>query len=236
MAQFCGQCGTRLRDNPTFCTNCGARTEMDEAPSGPAISTPGTPYGPSGTSGLMPKMDRPDPSRGVFDQASVPPPGPPFEGPARRRFNRTIGIAAGVVIALLALLVVAVLLNARGSGDLAIKSADLAVAVKQDGNKFTGIDKTDTFTRGQPLHAVVQVQGSDKNPRVRAVWTAVDVPAGPVSLKNRQIDEKQVTLDKNHGVADLTGSAVTTAAPGTYKVEIYLNDTLERTLNYTVKA
>lgn len=40
---FCGKCGSQLRENATFCANCGTPVGAPAAPSQPVAGTPATP-------------------------------------------------------------------------------------------------------------------------------------------------------------------------------------------------
>ena len=96
------------------------------------------------------------------------------------------------------------------------------------------VDPTTTFPNNQPvIHLVVTVANAPSDTKVKAVWTAVDV--GGAAPANTQIDGVEVTLDASgtaHFTLSLPNSGVWPA--GKYKVEIYLNTKLDRTLEYTV--
>lgn len=69
---------------------------------------------------------------------------------------------------------------------------------------------------------------------LRAVWTLVDgTDATGKTLTNQKIDEKTVT---GGGTADFTLTNSSTTWPtGNYKVDIYMNDTLNQTLQFKVQ-
>ena len=69
--------------------------------------------------------------------------------------------------------------------------------------------------------------------KVKTVWTAVDV--GDAAPANTKIDEAELTMDAA-GNAHFTLSQPSSGTwpVGKYKVEIYLDDKLDRTLEYTV--
>ncbi len=113
-----------------------------------------------------------------------------------------------------------------------IAQAVLAKDVK--GDTFEPVDPTTTFLVDQPVtHLVVTVANAPSDTRVKAVWTAVDV--GGAAPANTKIDEAEVTLDAS-GTAHFTLSVPDSGMwpVGKYKVEVYLNDKLDRTLEYTV--
>lgn len=96
------------------------------------------------------------------------------------------------------------------------------------------IDPTTTFPTDQPIiHLVVNVANAPADTKVKSVWTAVDV--GEVAPANTLIAETEVTLTTS-GNAHFTLSIPDTGVwpVGKYKVDVYLNDKLDRTLEYTV--
>ena len=113
-----------------------------------------------------------------------------------------------------------------------ITQAVLAKDVKSD--TFEPVDPTSTFPTDQPvINLVVTVANAPSDTKVKSVWTAVDV--GDAAPANTKIDEAEVTLDasgKAHFTLSLPSSGVWPV--GKYKVEVYLNDKLDRTLEYTV--
>jgi hypothetical protein len=113
-----------------------------------------------------------------------------------------------------------------------ITQATLAKDVKPD--SLEPIDPTTAFPVDQPvIHLVVNVANAPSDTKVKAVWTAVDV--GDVAPANTQVAEVTVTLDAS-GTAHFTLSVPDTGAwpVGKYKADVYLNDKLDRTLEYTI--
>ena len=102
------------------------------------------------------------------------------------------------------------------------------------GDNFDPVDPTSTFQPNQAvIHLVVTVANAPSDTKVKTVWTAVDV--GDAAPGNTKIDEAEVTMGGS-GNAHFTLSLPSTGAwpVGKYKVEIYLNDKLDRTLEYTI--
>jgi hypothetical protein len=113
-----------------------------------------------------------------------------------------------------------------------ITSATLAKDVK--GSNFEPVDPTSTFAVDQPvIHLVVNVANAPSDTKVKSVWTAVDV--GSAAPANTKIDEAAVTLDSS-GTAHFTLSLPSSGTwpAGKYKVDVYLDDKLDRTLDYSV--
>ena len=111
---------------------------------------------------------------------------------------------------------------------------DAVLAKDIQGDTFEPVDPTSTFPTDQAvIHLVVTVANAPADTKVKTVWTAVDV--GDAAPANTQIDEAEVTMDasgKTHFTLSVPNSGVWPA--GKYKVEIYLNDKLDRTLEYTI--
>ena len=102
------------------------------------------------------------------------------------------------------------------------------------GANFDPVDPTTSFPIDQPvIHLVAKVANAPSETKVKSVWTAIDV--GDVAPANTQIAEVDVTLDAS-GTAHFTLSIPDSGAwpVGKYEVDVYLNDKLDRTLEYTV--
>jgi hypothetical protein len=113
-----------------------------------------------------------------------------------------------------------------------IPQAVLAKDVK--GDTFEPVEPTTTFPTDQAvIHLVVTVANAPADTKVKTVWTAVDV--GDAAPANTKIDEAELTMNDS-GNAHFTLSQPSSGVwpVGKYKVEIYLNDKLDRTLEYTV--
>ena len=118
-----------------------------------------------------------------------------------------------------------------------ISTANITQAVLAkdiQGDTFEPVDPTSTFPPDQAvINLVVTVANAPSDTKVKTVWTAVDV--GDAAPANTQIDEAEVTMDasgRTHFTLSVPNSGVWPA--GKYKVEIYLNDKLDRTLEYTI--
>jgi hypothetical protein len=113
-----------------------------------------------------------------------------------------------------------------------ITQAVLAKDVK--GDNFEPVDPTSTFSTEQPIiNLVVSVANAPSETKVKTVWTAVDV--GDAAPADTKIDEAELTMDASgnaHFTLSLPNSGVWPV--GKYKVDVYLNDKLDRTLEYIV--
>jgi hypothetical protein len=102
------------------------------------------------------------------------------------------------------------------------------------GDNFDPVNPTTTFPIDQPvIHLVARVANAPSDTKVKAVWTAVDV--GDAAPANTKVGEVEVKLDAS-GAAHFTLSLPSSGVwpVGKYKVDVYLDDKLDRTLDYTV--
>jgi len=93
---------------------------------------------------------------------------------------------------------------------------------------------TDTTTfapSDTPLHYVVTLGNAPDDTKVKAVWTAVD--AGDGQIKDQKLDE--TVLQSGSSVLNFTLSNKQAWPAGKYKVELFLNDKLDRTADFLVQ-
>jgi hypothetical protein len=94
-----------------------------------------------------------------------------------------------------------------------------------------GNDPTTTFSPGDTFYLIVQLANAPDDTVVKASWTAVDVEGAD---PNTFIDESEITSGSGTITFNLTNSQGQWPA-GSYKVDLYLNDELERTLEFSVQ-
>ena len=93
-----------------------------------------------------------------------------------------------------------------------------------------GTQPTTTFAPNDTFYCLVTLGNAPDDTTVRAVWTAVEVEG---TDPNTVIDESSV--DSGSGTLEFN---LTNSSPwpvGSYKVDLYLNDTLDRTIEFTVQ-
>ena len=113
-----------------------------------------------------------------------------------------------------------------------IASVDMAKGYS-DGK---AVNPTKTFSpTDNPIYCVVQVNNAPDETKVKAVWTAVDaVDESGATYKDQNIGEKEY-LTKDIGSSVGFNIDLPNAWPvGKYKVDIYLNDKLDRTVEFEV--
>ncbi len=132
-------------------------------------------------------------------------------------------------------LVLGSLLTACSASSANIQGADMGTGFDSASGAVTGA--TTTFDKAAPaFHCVIKVANVPDGTTVKAVWTAVDVTsASGAATKDRKLDETSTTL-KSDGSYDSSLKVPATGEwpVGSYKVEVYLNDKLDRTVNFTV--
>jgi hypothetical protein len=111
------------------------------------------------------------------------------------------------------------------------------------GNNFDPVDPTSTFPADQArIHLVVTVNNAPSDTKVKSVWIAVDV--GNAAPANHQIGEFEWTVQGSRNVyCNLTRYGQVWPwvkdgvwAVGKYKVDIYLDGKLNKTLEYTITS
>lgn len=94
-----------------------------------------------------------------------------------------------------------------------------------------GTQTTTVFAQPETFYLVVDLANAPDDTVVKSAWYAVDV--GEVAPPNTLIDEAELTTGTNTLYFNLAPESLW--AVGDYKVEIYLNDELERTLTFQVQ-
>lgn len=109
-----------------------------------------------------------------------------------------------------------------------IKSATLA----KDYADGKAVNPTTVFAPEDAVfHFVVEVANAPDDTTVKAIWHLVEAEGYEPS----PIDEVAMTLESGQEVVDFTLSANQLWPVGKYKVELYLNDKLDRTLDFEVQ-
>ncbi len=114
-------------------------------------------------------------------------------------------------------------------GTMGVAEVTLAKGFSNDQavNPATTFSPTDN-----PLHAVVKIENAVAGARVTGVWTVVD--AG--GEENFEIGRKELSLEAgNTYTAHYTAELNQDWPVGKYKFEVYLNDKLEKTVEFSVK-
>jgi len=114
-----------------------------------------------------------------------------------------------------------------GFGDPSIKTAVMAKGFKDD----KAVDVTSVYTpKDNPFNCVVNLNNPKTDTKVKAVWSIVD--AG--GTQNDPILDKEVTTPNRESVINFTLTYAKDWPTGKYKVELYLNGKLDRTIEFSV--
>ena len=115
-----------------------------------------------------------------------------------------------------------------GSGDDKIKNLYMA----KDSGGSAG-DKTSSFSPSdRTVYCVAELNNADAGTKVKFVWIAVDVVD---TLKNEKIKDIEYTTKAMENKVSGHLSYPQDWPKGTYKVEAYVNDKLEKSVEYKVE-
>ena len=95
---------------------------------------------------------------------------------------------------------------------------------------YDGTDATTTFAQDEVFYCVVILANAPDDTTVKASWTAIQAEGAD---PNTFIDETELTTGSNSLHFDLSNTNLWPV--GTYKVDLYLNGELDRTLEFEVK-
>jgi hypothetical protein len=114
-------------------------------------------------------------------------------------------------------------------------SGVIAKAVMATGIKGLNapVGVTNVFSTGQSIvHAVIETSNAPKGTQIKATWLAVDVSSAP--SPNYKLGESKVDAYGTEYVDFNFRPSGGHMSPGTYRVEVYLDGTLDRTLDFSV--
>ncbi len=94
-----------------------------------------------------------------------------------------------------------------------------------------GAQETTVFSPNDTFYAIVTLANAPDDTTVKASWTAVDVEGEDA---NTLIDESETTSDGNN-VLTFNLSLDSAWPVGKYKVDLYLNGTLDKTVEFEVQ-
>jgi hypothetical protein len=94
-----------------------------------------------------------------------------------------------------------------------------------------GTQETTVYAQDQPFYCIVELANAPDDTTLKAVWTAVEAEG---TEPNLMIDEAEITAgNENVFTFDLTNNGLWPI--GKYKVDLYLNGELDRTLEFEVQ-
>lgn len=111
-----------------------------------------------------------------------------------------------------------------------ITGVTMAKGVK--GNEMEPENPTDVFAAKDTFHAVTKIEDAPANTTFKATWYAIDV--GDAADPNTLIDSTEITSDGSRYL-DFNLTPNSGWPSGTYKVEIYVNGTLDQVVDFSVE-
>ncbi len=109
----------------------------------------------------------------------------------------------------------------------------VTLAFDSDPEDFSPVNPSKTFGPDDVIHAVVAVKGAPQGTLFTARWLAVDV--GDPEQENKQMDVTE-TEQGGSGNLDFTLTPDGKFLPGTYRFEIYVDNQLIQTRDYSIVA
>jgi hypothetical protein len=94
-----------------------------------------------------------------------------------------------------------------------------------------GTQETTVYAQDQPFYCIVELANAPDDTTLKAVWTAVEAEG---TEPNLMIDDAEITAgNEDVFTFDLTNNGLWPI--GKYKVDLYLNGELDRTLEFEVQ-
>lgn len=110
--------------------------------------------------------------------------------------------------------------------------ASVTMAEGTSGEERTPVNPTTTYASGASFHAVVAILEAPTNTVLRAAWYAGDT--GGVAPCNTLIDSYELATDGTRNI-DFSLTPQSGWPPGSYRVEIYVNNVLDQAVYFSVK-
>ena len=127
------------------------------------------------------------------------------------------------------LIAIAILISAALACGGSVSTANISSAKMATDSE--GAQETTVFKPDQTFYCIVELANAPDDTKLKAVWTAVEVEGEDPNLL---IDEAEITAEEgNVFTFDLTNNGLWPV--GKYKVDLYLNDKQDRTLEFEVQ-
>ena len=94
-----------------------------------------------------------------------------------------------------------------------------------------GAQETTVFAQDQTFYCIAELANAPEDTKLKAVWVAVEIEGEEPNL---EIDQTEMTAG-NSSVFTFNLSNDQLWPTGRYKVDLYLNDMLDRTLEFEVR-
>jgi len=105
------------------------------------------------------------------------------------------------------------------------------IYMAKDANGKPGSETTSFLTSDRTVHCVIELNKAKRGTKVRFIWKAVDVQGS----KNEEI--KTIDYTTNSFENKVRGHLTLPKdwPPGKYRVEVYINESLDKTIDYTME-
>jgi len=131
-------------------------------------------------------------------------------------------------------IVLAVAAVALASFACALSNKEASVTNVRMAHDQDGLDVTTTFAPTDVFYVVAELKNAPKGTVIKAKWAVVDVPGieTPPEFPEQSIDITESSVSRTFYFKLSNGFDW---PAGSYRVEIYLNDTLSQSLNFNVE-
>ncbi|MBI3536144.1 MAG: hypothetical protein HY070_01060 [Chloroflexi bacterium] len=146
----------------------------------------------------------------------------------RQIFSRA-WIAIAILLSLVLLIACGTAATPTGKTGAILK---VVMAEGTQGDAAEPVNPTTVFTPTNIFHAVVTTNNAKPNTKFKAVWYAVDV--GTVAPPNTLIDKAEIVTEGTRNI-DFFLKPETKWPPGTFRVELFVNDALDQVVSFSVK-
>jgi hypothetical protein len=144
----------------------------------------------------------------------------------QNRMARAGLIGCGALLA--GVILVGLIFFVLNSGPTAIKSVELARDYQNE--QAVGVGTVFQPT-DNPLHCVIRLERQSVGTKVKVVWTAVDANG----QQNYKLSEREIVVEgSNQNTIDAFLQLSTPWPPGSYKVDVYLDDRLNKTVMFSI--
>lgn len=109
---------------------------------------------------------------------------------------------------------------------------EVVMAKGTDGIDLEPVDPTTVFSPDETIHAVARIEDAPNDTNFTVAFYVVDV--GNAAAPDTLINSSDLTAEGTRNL-DFYLSPTTTWPPGTYRVEISINGTLDQVVEYTVE-
>lgn len=252
--KFCRNCGTKLNAQAAFCFNCGtksnpvvsddpAKVVVEQKPTvtlqEPVSVTlqnqqqqqqqpPFVPLQNQQQNNVQGAAQNFEPQQANFAQPSYN--NISNQVPIKKKKNGCL-IAFLISLGVVAILIISlIVLVAKNGGNIHFSTANISesyMASQIDSKTFEPTVKQSEFSKNiSAIYATAKIKNVPSDTTVYSIWTYI--PTGETIRCDHDLNVSNDCWVK----FDLTGTPYPT---GDYKVDIYLNDKLEKTMDFTVK-